>query len=89
VQIAGQPLELDRVYRAVSNNYVRNSGDGYKMFRGRKTPIILALTWRMYWPPLWRQLQIIDPGLKAVLPSNKLCSNGFGRMFCNPRPKNS
>ena len=34
VQIAGQPLELDRVYRAVSNNYVRNGGDGYKMFRG-------------------------------------------------------
>jgi 5'-nucleotidase/UDP-sugar diphosphatase len=34
VQIAGQPLELDRVYRAVSNNYVRSGGDGYKMFRG-------------------------------------------------------
>ncbi len=34
LQIAGQSLELDRTYRAVSNNYVRNGGDGYKMFRG-------------------------------------------------------
>ena len=34
VQIAGQPLELYRVYRAVSYNYVRSEGDGYKMFRG-------------------------------------------------------
>nr|WP_137702853.1 bifunctional metallophosphatase/5'-nucleotidase [Marimonas lutisalis] len=28
-----QRIELDKVYGVVSNNYVRNGGDGYKMFR--------------------------------------------------------
>ncbi|MGJ8583789.1 MAG: bifunctional metallophosphatase/5'-nucleotidase [Marinosulfonomonas sp.] len=27
------PLDMDKVYGVVSNNYVRNGGDGYKMFR--------------------------------------------------------
>ncbi|MCK0149675.1 5'-nucleotidase/apyrase family protein [Marivita sp. S6314] len=33
VMIGGAAVEMDRVYGAVSNNYVRNGGDGYKMFR--------------------------------------------------------
>jgi len=33
VMIAGAPLDLDKTYGVVSNNYVRNGGDGYKMFR--------------------------------------------------------
>lgn len=34
VMVGGAPVDLDKVYGAVSNNYVRNGGDGYKMFRG-------------------------------------------------------
>ncbi len=34
VKVAGQPIDLAKVYGVVSNNYVRNGGDGYKMFRG-------------------------------------------------------
>lgn len=30
---AWMPIEADTVYGVVSNNYVRNGGDGYKMFR--------------------------------------------------------
>ena len=33
VTIAGAPLEPEKVYRMVSNNYIRNGGDGYEMFR--------------------------------------------------------
>ncbi len=35
VQEGGQwvPIDPDKVYGVVSNNYVRNGGDGYKMFR--------------------------------------------------------
>lgn len=33
VMIAGMPLDPAKVYGVVSNNYVRNGGDGYKMFR--------------------------------------------------------
>ncbi len=33
VMIAGAPLDLEKTYGIVSNNYVRNGGDGYKMFR--------------------------------------------------------
>ncbi|MFP7570147.1 bifunctional metallophosphatase/5'-nucleotidase [Marivita sp. S2033] len=32
VTVGGEPLEMDKVYGAVSNNYVRNGGDGYSMF---------------------------------------------------------
>lgn len=34
VMIAGAPLDMAKTYGVVSNNYVRNGGDGYKMFRG-------------------------------------------------------
>ncbi len=33
VVIGGAPVEMDRLYGVVSNNYVRNGGDGYKMFK--------------------------------------------------------
>ena len=33
VMVGGSPIEMDKVYGVVSNNYVRNGGDGYKMFR--------------------------------------------------------
>ncbi|TCL08860.1 5'-nucleotidase [Shimia isoporae] len=33
VMVGGEPIELGKVYGVVSNNYVRNGGDGYKMFR--------------------------------------------------------
>jgi 5'-nucleotidase len=33
VMIGGEPIEMDRTYGVVSNNYVRNGGDGYKMFQ--------------------------------------------------------
>ncbi|MEX0286411.1 MAG: bifunctional UDP-sugar hydrolase/5'-nucleotidase [Paracoccaceae bacterium] len=33
VMIGGAPLDPAKVYGVVSNNYVRNGGDGYKMFR--------------------------------------------------------
>ena len=33
VKVGGVPLDGDRIYSVVSNNYVRNGGDGYKMFR--------------------------------------------------------
>ena len=32
VMVAGAPLEMDKVYGVVSNDYVRKGGDGYKMF---------------------------------------------------------
>ncbi|MCL3881013.1 bifunctional metallophosphatase/5'-nucleotidase [Marivita sp. GX14005] len=32
VMVGGEPVEMDKIYGAVSNNYVRNGGDGYKMF---------------------------------------------------------
>ncbi|WP_434288382.1 bifunctional metallophosphatase/5'-nucleotidase [Celeribacter sp. SCSIO 80788] len=32
VMVGGAPIEMDKVYGAVTNNYVRNGGDGYKMF---------------------------------------------------------
>jgi 5'-nucleotidase len=32
VMIGGAPIEMDKLYGVVSNNYVRNGGDGYKMF---------------------------------------------------------
>jgi 5'-nucleotidase len=33
VMVGGAAIEMDTVYGVVSNNYVRNGGDGYKMFR--------------------------------------------------------
>jgi 5'-nucleotidase/UDP-sugar diphosphatase len=33
VMVGGAPLDMDKLYGVVSNNYVRNGGDGYKMFR--------------------------------------------------------
>ena len=33
VMVGGAPIELDKMYGVVSNNYVRNGGDGYKMFK--------------------------------------------------------
>jgi 5'-nucleotidase len=33
VMVGGAPIEMDKTYGVVSNNYVRNGGDGYKMFR--------------------------------------------------------
>ena len=33
VMVGGAPIELDKVYGVVSNNYVRNGGDGYAMFK--------------------------------------------------------
>ncbi|WP_226549262.1 bifunctional metallophosphatase/5'-nucleotidase [Celeribacter naphthalenivorans] len=32
VMVGGAPIEMDKVYGVASNNYVRNGGDGYKMF---------------------------------------------------------
>ncbi len=34
VMVGGAPIEMDKVYGVVSNNYVRNGGDGFDMFRG-------------------------------------------------------
>ena len=31
--IGGAPLDEDRMYGMVSNNYIRNGGDGYVMLR--------------------------------------------------------
>ena len=33
VSVGGAPLDMDKVYGVVSNNYVRNGGDGYAMFK--------------------------------------------------------
>ena len=33
VMVGGAPLDMDKVYGVVSNNYVRNGGDGYAMFK--------------------------------------------------------
>jgi 5'-nucleotidase len=33
VMVGGAPIEMDKTYGVVSNNYVRNGGDGYKMFQ--------------------------------------------------------
>lgn len=33
VKIAGVPIDMDKVYGVVSNNYVRNGGDGFEMFK--------------------------------------------------------
>ncbi|MEM1351748.1 MAG: bifunctional UDP-sugar hydrolase/5'-nucleotidase [Pseudomonadota bacterium] len=32
VTVGGAPIELEKIYGVVSNNYVRNGGDGYAMF---------------------------------------------------------
>jgi 5'-nucleotidase len=32
--VGGAPIEMDKVYGVVSNNYVRNGGDGFDMFKG-------------------------------------------------------
>ena len=32
VMVGGAPIVMDKVYGVVSNNYVRNGGDGYSMF---------------------------------------------------------
>lgn len=32
VMVGGAPIDLEKVYGVVSNNYVRNGGDGYSMF---------------------------------------------------------
>ncbi|WP_299426188.1 bifunctional metallophosphatase/5'-nucleotidase [uncultured Shimia sp.] len=33
VMVGGEPIDAGELYSVVSNNYVRNGGDGYKMFR--------------------------------------------------------
>ena len=33
VMVGGSVIDLNKTYGVVSNNYVRNGGDGYKMFR--------------------------------------------------------
>ncbi|MDA8586440.1 5'-nucleotidase/apyrase family protein [Rhodobacteraceae bacterium] len=33
VMVGGAPIEMDKLYGLVSNNYVRNGGDGYAMFK--------------------------------------------------------
>src|SRR6056297_2190980 len=33
VMVGGAPIEMDKVYGVDSNNYVRNGGDGYAMFK--------------------------------------------------------
>jgi 5'-nucleotidase / UDP-sugar diphosphatase len=33
VMVGGEPLDMARTYGLVSNNYVRNGGDGYEMFK--------------------------------------------------------
>ncbi|MDJ0823364.1 MAG: bifunctional metallophosphatase/5'-nucleotidase [Paracoccaceae bacterium] len=33
VMVGGAPLEMEKVYGVVSNNFIRNGGDGYAMFR--------------------------------------------------------
>jgi 5'-nucleotidase/UDP-sugar diphosphatase len=38
VMIGGAPVEMDKVYGVVSNNYVRNGGDGYAMFKTATNP---------------------------------------------------
>ncbi|MEO0918050.1 MAG: 5'-nucleotidase C-terminal domain-containing protein, partial [Pseudomonadota bacterium] len=32
VMVAGAPIDMGKMYGVVSNNYVRNGGDGYDMF---------------------------------------------------------
>ena len=32
VMVAGAPIEMEKLYGVVSNNYVRTGGDGYKVF---------------------------------------------------------
>jgi 5'-nucleotidase len=34
VMVGGAPIEMDKVYGVVSNNFVRNGGDGFDMFKG-------------------------------------------------------
>jgi len=34
VMVGGEPIDMDATYGMVSNNYVRNGGDGYAMFVG-------------------------------------------------------
>ncbi|MEQ6201612.1 bifunctional metallophosphatase/5'-nucleotidase [Sulfitobacter sp. HNIBRBA2951] len=38
VMVGGMALDMDKVYGVVSNNYVRNGGDGYKMFKTAANP---------------------------------------------------
>jgi len=38
VMIGGAAVQMDKVYGVVSNNYVRNGGDGYKMFKTAANP---------------------------------------------------
>lgn len=33
VKVGGEPIDKNKIYSVVSNNFVRNGGDGYKMFR--------------------------------------------------------
>ena len=33
VKVGGEPIDLKKIYGVVSNNFVRNGGDGYKMFK--------------------------------------------------------
>jgi len=33
VQVGGTPIDPQKIYKLVSNNYVRNGGDGYAMFK--------------------------------------------------------
>ena len=45
VKIKGEPLDMNKVYNAVTNNYVAAGGDGYKMLKGKNgydTGFVLA-----------------------------------------------
>lgn len=33
VMVGGEPIDMDKVYLVATNNYVRNGGDGYAMFK--------------------------------------------------------
>ena len=47
VMVGGSTIDLNKTYGVVSNNYVRNGGDGYKMFSDAETPMTMAPIWRM------------------------------------------
>ncbi len=38
VMVGGEPLDMGKTYGMVSNNYVRNGGDGYAMFKTAMNP---------------------------------------------------
>jgi 2',3'-cyclic-nucleotide 2'-phosphodiesterase (5'-nucleotidase family) len=41
MQVAGAPLELDRIYRVATNDFLAGGNDGYVAFR--HTPLLLPI----------------------------------------------